>query len=177
METVNLDTLYGSPLMQWPRLVDRLDAGFTQAPGTGGPNRHTCWLATINRDGSPHLTGIGAMWVDDAFWFQTGDGTRKAKNLARDPRCTMSVATTGFDVMVAGEAQRITDPKVVADVAARYAASGWPAEPDPSGTGLTAPFNAPGLGPAPWFVYEVKPQTATAVGTTEASAGSTRWRF
>jgi hypothetical protein len=50
-------------------------------------------LATIDRDGSPHLTGVGALWVNNAFWFETGDGTRKAKNLARDPRCTLSVAT------------------------------------------------------------------------------------
>jgi hypothetical protein len=49
--------------------------------------------------------------------------------------------------------------------------------PDDSGTGITAPFNAPTLGPTPWFVYEVKPRTATAVGTAEETPGSTRWRF
>ena len=54
---------------------------------------------------------------------------------------------------------------------------GWPARPDDSGTGITAPFNAPTLGPPPWFVYEVKPRTATAVGTAEDTPGSTRWRF
>src|SRR5205807_8582478 len=57
------------------------------------------------------------------------------------------------------------------------ATSGWPAQPDDSGTGITAPFNAPTLGPPPWFVYEVKPRTATAVGTAEDTPGSTRWRF
>ena len=30
----------------WP--AARLDQGLSQAPDTGGPNRHTCWLATIN---------------------------------------------------------------------------------------------------------------------------------
>jgi hypothetical protein len=58
-----------------------------------------------------------------------------------------------------------------------WASSGWPASPDESGTGITAPFNAPTLGPPPWFVYEVKPRTATAVGTAEDTGGSTRWRF
>ena len=33
------------------------------------------------------------------------------------------------------------------------------------------------LGPPPWFVYEVKPRTVTAVGTAEATPGSMRWRF
>ena len=36
---------------------------------------------------------------------------------------------------------------------------------------------APTLGPPPWFVYEVTPRTATAVGTAEESPGSMRWRF
>ena len=82
MEATNLADLYGTPLLDWERLTERLDRGVTQAPGTGGPNRHTCWLATINPDGSPHVTGIGATWVDGTFWFETGDATRKAKNLA-----------------------------------------------------------------------------------------------
>jgi hypothetical protein len=30
--------------------------------------------------------GVGALWVDGAFWFETGEETRKGKNLARDPR-------------------------------------------------------------------------------------------
>ncbi len=60
-----------------------LDTGITQAPDTGGPDRHTTWLTTIIPDGSPHVTAVGAAWVGGAFWFQTGDGTRKAKNVAR----------------------------------------------------------------------------------------------
>ena len=70
-----------------------------------------------------------------------------------------------------------TDPTIVAEIAALWAQSGWPAQPDDSGTGITAPFNAPTLGPPPWFVYEVKPRTATAVGTAEETPGSMRWRF
>jgi hypothetical protein len=62
MDAVNLDNLYGSPLPDWDRIEERLARRMPQAPGTGGPNRHTCWLATINRDGSPHVTGIGALW-------------------------------------------------------------------------------------------------------------------
>ena len=64
MDATNLADLYGSPLLDWDRITARLDEGLTQAPGTGGPDRHTCWLATINPDGSPHVTGIGALWVD-----------------------------------------------------------------------------------------------------------------
>src|SRR5438128_9769789 len=117
MEARNLDTLYGTPLLEWGRIAARLDAGVPQAPGTGGPNRHTCWLATINRDGSPHVNGIGALWVDDAFYFETGGTSRKARNLARDPRATLSVSTDEFDVVVEGEVAKVTDRATVAAMA------------------------------------------------------------
>src|SRR3954470_6119601 len=105
MKTRNLAELYDLPTVEWQAVVERLDAGFTQAPGTGGPGRHTCWLATIDSDGRPHVTGVGALWLDGAFWFETGERTRKGRNLARDPRCTMSLATDEFDVVVEGEAE------------------------------------------------------------------------
>ena len=118
-----------------------------------------------------------AIWHDGSGWFQTGDHTRKARNVARDRRCTISVATKGFDVMVGGEARLVTDPATVAEIAAQWAAGGWPVQPDESGAGITAPFNAPTLGPPPWHVYQVTPRTATAVGTAEDMPGSTRWQF
>jgi len=176
MDATNLADLYQTPLLDWSLISDRLDRGVTQAPGTGGPNRHTCWLATINRDGSPHLTGVGALWVDGAFWFETGEGTRKGRNLARDPRCTLSVATQEFDLVVAGEAEQVRNRPVVAAMAERWAAGGWPARVDDTGEALTAEFSAPSAGPPPWFVYRLTPRTATALLTIEPG-GATRWDF
>src|SRR3954466_7035845 len=117
MEATNLADLYELPVVDWGRIEARLDRGLTQAPDTGGPQRHSCWLATINRDGSPHVTGIGVLWVDGAFWFETGDRTRKARNIARDSRCTLSVATQEFDLVVDGEATKVTDGATVASMA------------------------------------------------------------
>ena len=123
------------------------------------------------------MTSVGSLWHAGSCWFQTGERTRKAKNVAHDPRGSISVATKGFDVTVTGTVRRVTDPKIVAEMAALWAKSGWPAQPDESGTGITAPFNAPTLGPPPWFVYELRPLTATAVGTAEDTPGSMRWRW
>ena len=176
MKATNLDNTYGSPLLDWSRVEARLNQGVTQAPGTGGPDRHTCWLATIDRDGSPHVTGIGGLWVDGAFWFQTGETTRKGRNLARDQRCTLSVATADFDLVVEGRARKVTDPTRVAELAARWAAEGWPARVDDTGEALTADYSAPSVGAPPWHVYRLQPHTATAVGTAEPS-GATRWHF
>src|SRR5689334_22496400 len=176
MNTTNLAEAEGLPALEWSQVEKQL-ADLLMHDDPRSPNRTTFWLTTLNADGSPHVTSVGALWHDGSIWFQTGQQTRKAKNIARDPRCTASVATGSFDVMISGEARRVTDAKVVATIAALYAKSGWPAEPDASGTGITAPFNAPALGPPPWFVYELKPRSATAVGTAEDTAGSTRWRF
>jgi hypothetical protein len=172
----NLGDLYGLPLLDWVRIESRLEQGVTQAPGTGGPDRHTCWLATINRDGSPHVTGVGALWVDGTFWFETGESTRKAKNIARDARCTLSMATGEFDLVVEGEARRVTDPRAVAAMAERWATQGWPARVDDSGLALTAEYSAPSAGPPPWFVYGLTPHMATALATVEPG-GATRWTF
>jgi PPOX class probable F420-dependent enzyme len=176
VDAKNLADLYRLPLLDWGRIADRLDEGLPQAPETGGPNRHTCWLATVNRDGSPHVTGIGAMWVEGAFWFATGDRTRKARNISRDPRCTLSVASQDFDLVVEGTAAKVTDPASVAAMATRWAAEGWPARVDSSGQALTADFSAPSAGPPPWYVYRLTPRRATALGTVEPG-GATRWTF
>src|SRR4051812_37461199 len=117
METRNLAELYGLAPLEWSSVTARLAAGISQAPATGGPDRHTCWLTTINEDGSPHVNGIGALWFDDAWWFETGEGTRKGRNLARDPRCVVSVATSAFDLVVEGDAVKVGDPATVAELA------------------------------------------------------------
>jgi hypothetical protein len=176
MEATNLGEADGLPAIEWS-LVESQLADLLTHNDPRGPNRSTFWLTTLNADGSPHVTSVGALWHAGACWFQTGDRTRKAKNVARDPRCTVSVATKGFDAMIAGEAQRVTDRKIVAEIAALWAKGGWPARPDDSGTGITAPFNAPALGPPPWFVYQIEPRTATATGTAEETPGLMRWRF
>lgn len=176
MDATNLADLYSLPLLDWTRIQARLEAGIRQAPGSGGPDRHTCWLTTLNPDGSPHVTGVGALWADGTFWFETGERTRKGRNLARDPRCALSVATHDFDLVLEGTASQVTDPPAVAAMAERWAAVGWPARVDDTGRALTAEFSAPSAGPPPWFVYRLNAQTATALETV-APGGATRWRF
>jgi len=176
MDARNLADLYGTPLLDWAEIERGLDAGFPQAPGAGGPDRHTCWLATIDADGAPHVTGIGALWTDGAFWFETGERSRKGRNLARDPRCTLSLATGRFDLVVEGQADLVRDPALVAARSADWAAEGWPNEVDDSGVQLTADFSAPSAGRPPWAVYRLVPHRATALLTVEPG-GATSWAF
>jgi PPOX class probable F420-dependent enzyme len=48
-------------------------------------------LATILPDGSPHTTPVYVGARGDHVVFLTGPGTRKARNLRRDPRMALSI--------------------------------------------------------------------------------------
>jgi hypothetical protein len=117
--------------VDWAAVVEKLAAGSSPAPDA--PNSRTTWLSTINEDGSPHVTAVGALWLDDTFWFQTGAGTRKGRNVARDPRCSIAVSIRAADVVIEGDAARVTEPGALARIAKAWADNGRPAEPDDSG--------------------------------------------
>ena len=174
MDTINLGARDGLPPVDWADVREKLEA--RAAPAPESPNARSTWLASLNDDGSPHVTAVGALWLDGTFWFQTGDGTRKARNVARDPRCSVAVSIRDADVVAEGDAVRVTDPAAVARVARAWADDGWPAQPDESGTGITAPFNAPSQGPPPWHVYRLELRSVTVVSAVEPG-GLTRFRF
>jgi hypothetical protein len=174
MEIVNLGAADGLPPVNWDAVIDKLDA--RSAPAPDARNARTTWLATVNEDDSPHVTAVGAIWLDGTFWFQTGTGTRKGRNVARDPRCSIAVSIADADLVIEGDAARVTDPDLVARLAKAWAEQGWPAEPDESGTGITAPFNAPSQGPPPWNVYRIEPRSATVTLGVEPG-GLTRFNF
>lgn len=169
----NLDG-YGTPAIQWARVKAVLDSQLTQAPETGGPHRHTVWLTTINPDGSPHVMPVGVIQHGGSWYFTSGPGTRKSSNLARDARCVVSVATDLFDLVLEGAAERVTDAGELASVADAFASDGWPAEV--AGDAVTAEYSAPSAGPAPWYVYRVKPSTVFALGTSEPY-GATKFQL
>jgi hypothetical protein len=174
MEIMNLGQADGLPPVDWSVVAEKLDAG--PAPAPDAVNSRTTWLTTVNQDGSPHVTPVGALWLDGAYWFQTGTRTRKGRNVTRDPRCTVAVSVRDADIVVEGDAARVTEPGAVARAATAWADQGWPAEPDESGQGITAPFNAPSQGPPPWNVYRIEPRSAIVTLTAEPG-GLTRFRF
>jgi Pyridoxamine 5'-phosphate oxidase len=169
----NLDG-YGAPTIEWASVKAVLDSQLTQAPATGGPQRHTMWLTTINPDGSPHVMPVGVVHHGGSWYFTSGPATRKTRNLSRDARCVVSVATDPFDLVVEGAAERVTDTGELTSVAETYAQDGWPAEV--AGDALTAEFSAPSAGPAPWYLYRVKPSTVFALGTSEPY-GATKFQL
>lgn len=71
------------------------------------------WLSTARPDGRPHVTPLIGLWSDDALHFCTGPDERKARNLATNPEVVVTTGTNtlhqGFDVVVEGRADRVTD--------------------------------------------------------------------
>lgn len=166
IETTNLDR-YGFPELPWSRPRDILAAG-PSGPGT------PFFLGTVRPDGRPHAAGIGAVWLDGDLYFTSNLATRKARNLAANPACTISTKLEGIDVVFEGEASRVADPSTLAAAANLYRSAGWPAEVE--GDALKAPFSAPSAGPPPWHLFRFRFHTALGVATAEPY-GATRWRF
>src|ERR1700684_3938460 len=140
MEIINLGQADGLPPVDWAAVAGKLAAG--SAPAPDAVNARTTCLSTVNQDGSPHVTAVGALWLDGTFWFQTGTGTRKGRNVARDPRYSIALSVRDADVVIEGDAARVTEPDALARIAKAWADNGWPAEPDEARPGITAPVHA-----------------------------------
>jgi|ERR1700722_1123952 len=166
IETVNLDR-YGDAALPWRRVHELLESG-PKGPQVG------FFLGTVRPDGRPHVAGVGAMWHDGDLYFTSGPATRKARNLAKNPFCTVAVKLPDIDVTLEGEATRVIDPKGLEQLARLYSELGWPAEV--AGDALTAPYSAPSAGPPPWNLYRFVFNTVVGVSTSEPN-GATRWRF
>jgi hypothetical protein len=134
----------------------------------------TWFLGTIGSDGRPNAAGVGGLYVDGDVYFVSGPGTRKSRNLARNPACTLSLRVEDLDVVFEGDAQRITDADALERVAARYREGGWPVEVQQDA--FTAPFSAPSAGPPPWNLYRLAVKSVFAVAAAEPN-GATRWQF
>ena len=165
VEVTNLDT-YGHDTLPWSRVRDLFEAD----PASERP----CFLGTVRPDGRPHAAGVGAIWVDDALYFVSGPATRRARNLAANPACSVSVRLRGLDLTMEGEARRVAEPATLERVAAVYREGGWPATVEDGG--FNAPFMAPSAGPAPWLLYRLVPTRAIGVAGAEPY-GATRWDF
>jgi hypothetical protein len=166
ISTRNLDG-YGNAELPWSRPRDIL--------ATDTPTADlTFFVATVRPDGRPHTAGVGAIWVGDALYFVGGPNTRRSRNLDANPACSVAVRLRGIDLVLDGDAHRVTDASTLERVAAVYRTGGWPATVE--GDAFTAPFNAPSAGPPPWHLYRLTLHHAIGVAGAEPH-GATRWDF
>jgi nitroimidazol reductase NimA-like FMN-containing flavoprotein (pyridoxamine 5'-phosphate oxidase superfamily) len=79
------------------------------------------WISTVRADGRPHVTPLVAVWVDSVLYFCTGEAEQKAINLGANPHVTLTTGCNGWeaglDVMVEGDAVRVTDDAALSRLA------------------------------------------------------------
>jgi len=141
------------------------------------------WLVTVRPEGRPHVTPLITVWDPDEarVVFCTGPQERKARNLAANPACLVLTGCNGdegLDVVVEGEAVRITDEARLARLAGAYVdkyGPDWTFQvrdsafvPDPAVHGDTGDVA---------HVFEVVPRTGFGFLRSEAAYSQTRWGF
>lgn len=134
------------------------------------------WLSTVRPDGRPHVTPLLGVWLDGALYFCTGPDERKAKNLEQNEHCILTTGSNnldGLDLVIEGEAAKVSDEPELRTVADTYESK--------YGARLTAPEGTwSGLGDAirngEVLVYRVAPSTAWGFAKGRVFS-QTRWAF
>lgn len=133
------------------------------------------WLTTVRPDGRPHVTPLVGVWLDGAAYFCTGSGERKAKNLAHNSHCVITTGCNalneGLDIVVEGEAKRVSDETRLQRVADVYASK----YDDPMWHFAVRDGVFAGEGGNVALVYAVAP--TTAFGFAKGEFSQTRWQF
>jgi general stress protein 26 len=67
------------------------------------------WVASVSAEGVPHLMPVWGVWHGGALWFSSGGRSRKVRNIAARPRCTISTEDAGGPVILSGPVSVLTD--------------------------------------------------------------------
>jgi general stress protein 26 len=144
--------------LQWEWAAQRLSAN------------HNYWLVTVSAAGAPHALPVWGVWHDDdqRFMFSCAPSSRKARNIAANPRVVFTVDSTLECLSIEGIAAPLTNPARVDAWVDRYVAKYGGEVPE--GLGDFVRSHA---------MFEVVPITAFAVieREDEFATRATRWRF
>jgi hypothetical protein len=117
-EQLTLPSSYGSPnqLLDWTFVEERLAESLHY------------WLATVRRNGTPHVVPVDGMWLDASCYFGGDPATVHMQNLRRDGRATLHLEDGESAVIVEGGAEWVTPSNAVAQrlAAAAKAKYGYP---------------------------------------------------
>jgi Pyridoxamine 5'-phosphate oxidase len=94
----------GSGLLPWSWAEERLTAS------------RNYWVTSLWSDGRPHSMPVWGVWDGEALWFSSARRSRKARNLAADPRCVVTTEDAKEPVVIEGSADFAQDRDVIAGV-------------------------------------------------------------
>jgi PPOX class probable F420-dependent enzyme len=143
----------GAGLLPWSWAEDQLRTS------------HNFWLATRWPDGRPHVMPVWAVWHDGALLFSSSKRSRKAHNLAADPRCVLTTEDSQNPVVVEGVAELLTArPELEAFLAA-------------VNTKYGTTYGDELIDPATTCSYRMRPRWAFGLRADDFTGTPTRWTF
>lgn len=121
------------------------------------------WVVSLWPDGRPHAMPVWGLWHERSFWFSSSKGSRKARNLAADPRCVVTTEDAADPVIMEGSAELVTEPEALATVLALENAK--------YDTNYTIDLLDPDVN----SVYRVRPRWAFGLRHGDFTGSPTRW--
>jgi len=118
-------------------------------------------IVTVYPDGRPHAMGMHGLWWEDVFYFGTGNTTRKARNLARNPRCILINERLEELVIVEGTAETVSFADLPEGLSQQSQKKyGWPMHESQDSV-----------------IYKVRPTKVFGIPLKQFGKAFTRWKF
>jgi hypothetical protein len=108
---------------------------------------------------------VWAVWHAGQLWFSSSNGSRKARNLGSEPRCSVSTDNPLEPVVVHGWSHRVTDRDALTAMLA--------AENAKYGTS----YGMDMVDPAANSVFAVRPEWVFALDSSDFAGSPTRFTF
>jgi PPOX class probable F420-dependent enzyme len=124
---------------------------------------HDYWLATVWPDGRPHVMPVWGVWDGEALWFSSSGRSRKARNLAAEPRATLTTENPLEPVVVDGDVELVTDLDAIGGFAVRVNAK------------YEVDYPADFYDPAVNGTFRLQPRSIFGLDSADFSGSPTRW--
>ena len=141
--------------------LDPAQCSWSRATDMLAPARNY-WVGTTHPEGRPHAMPVWGIWQDDALYFATGRGSRKARNLAANPAVVVHLESGDDVVILEGEVEEVSDPATLDRFTDAY--------------DVKYRFRPNTTDPAQ-VVYRLRPRLAFTWGEKDYPQSALRWIF
>ena len=122
------------------------------------------WIGSTRPDGKPHVAPVWGVWLEEALYFSTDRGSRKARNLSLKPYVVVHLESGDEVVILEGMVEELEDAGLYQQVAKDYNAKYQ---------GIFLDEDSPGDG----LVYAVRHQNAYGWMESDFIRSTTQWKF
>jgi hypothetical protein len=149
-ESYGVSTAESFRPVNWESVVEQL---------TGARNY---WVATTRKSGRPHVSPVWGLYLEGRVTFATDTASAKARNIRRNPACSIHLESGDNVVIIDGTIRRVTDESSLELFDAEYE---------------TKYDLRPGAGGDEAPVYTLEPQVVLAWLETDFRSTATRWQL